>query len=261
MARTSICLALLCLLAAHASAQPTEKLTAFVNPFIGTGGHGHTYPGPSLPFGMIQPGPDTRLTGWDGCSGYHYSDSRVYGFSHTHLSGTGIPDYTDVLLMPMTGEPRLNNGVDGQPGYASAFKHSEEIAQPGYYAVTLEDHGIRAELTTTLRVGVHRYTLPAEKPAYVILDLEHRDPLLEAAIDVVGDREVTGVRRSRSWAPQRSAPIEAKSSSCSVWYMLFFSPSYRQFVSPLMEYVLPDWMLHWPFVPTMKSCTPLAHAS
>ena len=200
MARTSICLSLLCLLAATAWAQPNEKLTAFVNPFIGTGGHGHTYPGPSLPFGMIQPGPDTRLTGWDGCSGYHYSDSRVYGFSHTHLSGTGIPDYTDVLLMPMTGEPRLNNGADGQPGYSSAFKHSEEIAQPGYYAVTLEDHGIRAELTTTLRVGVHRYTLPAEKPAYVILDLEHRDPLLEASIDVVGDREVTGVRRSRSWA-------------------------------------------------------------
>ena len=150
MLRTSVCLALLCLLAAHASAQPTEKLTAFVNPFIGTGGHGHTYPGPSLPFGMIQPWARHTPHGWDGCSGYHYSDSRVYGFSHAP-ERHWHPDYTDVLLMPMTGEPRLNNGADGQPGYSSAFKHSEEIAQPGYYAVTLADHGIRAELTTTLR--------------------------------------------------------------------------------------------------------------
>ena len=182
-----------------ASAQ-TARLTDLVDPFIGTGGHGHTYPGPSLPFGMIQPGPDTRLTGWDGCSGYHYSDSRLYGFSHTHLSGTGIPDYTDVLVMPMTGEPRLNNGADGTPGYSSIFSHAEEVARPGYYAVTLRDSGIRAELTTTLRVGIHRYTLPAGQPAHVILDLEHRDPLREAAIDVVSDTEVTGVRRSRSWA-------------------------------------------------------------
>ena len=184
---------------AIASAQPV-KLTDAVNPFIGTGGHGHTYPGPSLPFGMIQPGPDTRLTGWDGCSGYHYSDSRLYGFSHTHLSGTGIPDYTDILLMPMTGEPLLNNGADGKPGYSSTFSHDEEDARPGFYAVTLRDHGIRAELTTTLRVGMHRYTQTQGRPMHVILDLEHRDPLREAAIDVVSDREVSGVRRSRSWA-------------------------------------------------------------
>jgi predicted alpha-1,2-mannosidase len=149
---------------------------------------------------MIQPGPDTRLTGWDGCSGYHYSDSRIFGFSHTHLSGTGIPDYTDVLMMPMTGEVRLNNGADGKPGYSSAFSHSEEIAQPGYYAVTLKDHGVRAELTTTLRVGIHRYALPAGRPGHVILDLEHRDPLIESSIDVLGEREVVGLRRSRSWA-------------------------------------------------------------
>jgi predicted alpha-1,2-mannosidase len=187
-------------IAAPVAAQPAARLTDTVNPFIGTGGHGHTYPGPSLPFGMIQPGPDTRLTGWDGCSGYHYSDSRVYGFSHTHLSGTGIPDYTDVLLMPMTGEPRLNNGADGQPGYSSTFSHDEEIARPGYYAVTLKDHAIRAELTTTLRVGMHRYGLPAGRPAHVILDLEHRDRLLESSIEMVSDREVAGVRRSRSWA-------------------------------------------------------------
>ncbi len=183
-----------------ASAQSGGRLTSSVNPFIGTGGHGHTYPGPSLPFGMIQPGPDTRLTGWDGCSGYHYSDSRLFGFSHTHLSGTGIPDYADVLLAPMTGDVRLNNGADGRPGYSSAFSHNEEVAKPGYYAVTLKDYAIRAELTTTLRVGMHRYTFPKGQPAHVILDLEHRDELKEAAIDIVNDREVAGVRRSTGWA-------------------------------------------------------------
>lgn len=183
-----------------APAQTAERLTANVNPFIGTGGHGHTYPGPSLPFGMIQPGPDTRLTGWDGCSGYHYSDSRIYGFSHTHLSGTGIPDYADVLLMPTTGEVRLNNGADGRPGYSSTFSHDEEVAKPGYYAVTLKDYGIRAELTTTLRVGMHRYTFPKGQPAHVILDLEHRDEVTGASIDIVNDREVAGVRRSTGWA-------------------------------------------------------------
>jgi predicted alpha-1,2-mannosidase len=196
-------------------AQPA--LTSFVDPFIGTGGHGHTYPGPSLPFGMIQPGPDTRLTGWDGCSGYHYSDSRVYGFSHTHLSGTGIPDYTDVLLMPMTGEVRLNNGADGRPGYSSAFSHAEEVARPGYYAVTLQDHGIRAELTTTLRVGMHRYALPAGRPAHVVLDLEHRDPLLESSIDVVSNQEVAGVRRSSSWARDQV-----------VYFVIRFSKPFQQ---------------------------------
>ena len=175
-------------------------LTSLVNPFIGTGGHGHTYPGPSLPFGMIQPGPDTRLTGWDGCSGYHYSDSRLFGFSHTHLSGTGIPDYGDVLIMPTTGDVRLTNGADGTPGYSSSFSHDEETAAPGYYAVTLTDYGVRAELTTTTRVGLHRYRFPAGAPAHVILDLEHRDRLLDASIDIVSSTEVAGLRRSTGWA-------------------------------------------------------------
>lgn len=193
--------AVLCLLALTSPVQDRpERLTRLVDPFIGTGGHGHTYPGPSMPFGMIQPGPDTRLDGWDGVSGYHYSDSRIYGFSHTHLSGTGIHDYTDILLMPSTGDTRLNNGADGRPGYGSTFSHRDEVAQPGYYAVTLADSGIRAELTTTTRVGMHRYTLPARRPAFVVLDLEHRDPLLGSEITAVNDREVTGLRRSRSWA-------------------------------------------------------------
>lgn len=189
-----------CTSPAFVDQRPDSPLTSFVNPFIGTGGHGHTYPGPSLPFGMIQPGPDTRLSGWDGCSGYHYSDSRLFGFSHTHLSGTGIPDYADILLMPTTGEVRLNNGADGKPGYASTFSHEEETAAPGYYAVTLKDYAVRAELTTTTRVGVHRYTFPAGQPAHVVLDLEHRDTVTGASIDIVSDTEVSGVRRSTGWA-------------------------------------------------------------
>jgi predicted alpha-1,2-mannosidase len=193
--------AVFCLvLAAAPPASAQGRLTSLVNPFIGTGGHGHTYPGPSLPFGMIQPGPDTRLTGWDGCSGYHYSDSRIFGFSHTHLSGTGIPDYADVLLMPTTGAVRLNNGADGRPGYSSVFSHRDEVASPGYYAVTLEDSGVRAELTTSLRVGMHRYAFPKGAPAHVVLDLEHRDELKSASIQIVSDREVAGARRSTGWA-------------------------------------------------------------
>ncbi|HEX6975317.1 MAG TPA: glycoside hydrolase domain-containing protein, partial [Vicinamibacterales bacterium] len=198
--RTLLLIALLVTCAAATTSAQDARLTSYVNPFIGTGGHGHTYPGPSLPFGMIQPGPDTRLTGWDGCSGYHYSDSRIYGFSHAHLSGTGISDYGDVLLMPTTGEVRLTNGADGTPGYASAFSHADETAAAGYYAVTLADYRIRAELTTTTRAGLHRYSFPAGTPAHVVVDLAHRDQVLESSLDVVSTTELSGVRRSSAWA-------------------------------------------------------------
>jgi predicted alpha-1,2-mannosidase len=181
-------------------AQEGGALTSYVDPLIGTGGHGHTYPGASLPFGMIQPGPDTRAGGWDGSSGYHYSDTQILGFSHTHLSGTGIPDYGDILLMPISDGTRLGNGSDGRPGYASRFEHGEEVAQPGYYAVTLRDEGIRVELTTTLRVGMHRYTYARGRRAHVVVDLDHRDRLTEASIARVSDRELAGVRRSTGWA-------------------------------------------------------------
>jgi putative alpha-1,2-mannosidase len=180
-----------------------DRLTSLVNPFIGTGGHGHTFPGPSLPFGMIQPGPDTRLTGWDSSSGYHHSDSKIVGFSHTHLSGTGIPDYNDVLLMPTTkdGTAELfTMDADGRPAYASSFSHDDEQASPGYYAVTLKDSNVRAELTTTTRVGVHRYAYPTGRAARVVLDLTHRDQVLDSSLTVVNDHELSGHRRSRSWA-------------------------------------------------------------
>jgi putative alpha-1,2-mannosidase len=126
-----------------------QKLTRYVDPFVGTGGHGHTFPGAIMPFGMVQLSPDTRLTGWDGCSGYHYSDNIIYGFSHTHLSGTGISDYGDILFMPTVGQPYLNplNGTDTSKGYASRFNHRNETAQPGYYSVKLDDENILVELT------------------------------------------------------------------------------------------------------------------
>ena len=168
-----------------------RDLTRHVDPFIGTGGHGHTFPGAIVPFGMVQLSPDTRLTGWDGCSGYHYSDSVVYGFSHTHLSGTGISDYGDVLLMPTVGE-RKNN-------YTSRFSHQNEKASPGFYSVRLDDDNIFVELTATTRVGMHRYTFPATREANVILDLAHRDKVLDSGLKIEGTT-VLGWRRSQAWA-------------------------------------------------------------
>jgi len=181
----------------------------FVNTLIGTGGHGHTYPGVSMPFGMVQLSPDTRLEGWDGCGGYHYTDSIIYGFSHTHLSGTGISDYGDVLLMPTVGEIELYNGVEksktsdraiNELGYASKFSHENETAEAGYYQVLLEDYDINAELTTSIRAGIHRYSFPSEKKSNIILDLKHRDKLLDYQINVIDSHTIIGYRHSTEWA-------------------------------------------------------------
>lgn len=167
-----------------------------VNPFIGTGGHGHTYPGASMPFGMMQLSPDTRLEGWDGCGGYHYSDSIIYGFSHTHLSGTGIADYCDVLVMPFTGDVKWKNTE-----YASPFSHKNEKATAGFYEVLLDKHQIKASLTTSVRSGIHQYTFPAgTSEGKVLLDLKHRDEVLESSIEIINEFEVKGMRRSKSWA-------------------------------------------------------------
>src|SRR6476646_4529268 len=125
----------------HFTSIAQKDYTSLVNPFIGTGGHGHTYPGASLPFGMMQLSPDTRGPDWDGSSGYHYSDSLIYGFSHTHLSGTGIPDYCDVLFMPFEGEVKWNSDE-----YRSRFSHKNEKASTGYYEVLLDKGNIKAEL-------------------------------------------------------------------------------------------------------------------
>ncbi|HVF22251.1 MAG TPA: GH92 family glycosyl hydrolase [Pyrinomonadaceae bacterium] len=194
-------LSLVILSAAQIFAQ--QDLTRYVDPFIGTAGHGHTFPGATAPFGMVQLSPDTRLTGWDGCSGYHYSDSVIYGFSHTHLSGTGISDYGDILLMPTVGEVFLNalNNNDTAKGYASRFQHRNETASPGYYSVRLDDHDILVELTTTPRAGLHRYTFPAvTQEANIIIDLTHRDKVLDSGLRITGRDTVVGWRRSQAWA-------------------------------------------------------------
>ncbi len=174
-------------------AQP--EYTKYVNPFIGTGGHGHTYPGAVLPHGMVQLSPDTRLSGWDGCGGYHYSDNYIYGFTHTHLSGTGCSDYGDILLMPMGGKPSPDNKV-----YGSRFSHTTEKASPGFYSVKLEDDNIQVMLTATERVGLHHYFFGGGTEASIILDLKHRDEVLESSLKIVDRKTITGLRRSKAWA-------------------------------------------------------------
>jgi predicted alpha-1,2-mannosidase len=182
----------------------TKDILQYVNPFIGTGGHGHTYPGATLPFGMVQLSPDTRLNGWDGCSGYHDSDTIVYGFSHTHLSGTGIEDYCDVLFMPTTCNTRNNNGADGNEGYRSVFQKKNERASPAFYRTILDDSGIEVELTATTRVGFHHYKYPKNvTDANVVIDLAHRDNILESDFRIINDYEVEGFRVSEAWAKKQ----------------------------------------------------------
>jgi putative alpha-1,2-mannosidase len=195
------------IIATNAPAQRKKDYTRFVDPFIGTGGHGHTYPGATMPFGMVQLSPDTRLSGWDGCSGYHYSDSVVYGFSHTHLSGTGIPDYCDILFMPTTGDPQFKNTE-----YSSTFKKKNEAASPGYYKTLLDKYNIGVELTATTRVGIHRYTYPKTRQANIIIDLQHRDTVLNSWIEIVNDHELRGMRESKSWAEDQFVYFYAKFS-------------------------------------------------
>ena len=187
------------------SAFAQRDLTKLVNPFVGTAKNGHTYPGATVPFGMVQVSPDTRVEGWDACSGYHYSDSTILGFSHLHLSGTGVADYGDILFMPTVGALRLQSGNPnrGLGGYRSRFRHSEESAAPGFYSVKLDDYNIGVELTATTRVGVQKYTFPKSDSANVVIDLEHGlgpDKVMESKMQVVGDQEIVGFRRSTGWA-------------------------------------------------------------
>ena len=191
--------------------QKDKSLISYVNPFIGTGGHGHTYPGATMPFGMMQLSPDTRLDGWDGCSGYHYSDDEIYGFSHTHLSGTGVSDYGDILLMP-TNKQVFNNGADGKEGYKSKFSHQKEVAEPGFYKVHLDDTNINVELTVSKRSGIHKYNFPSAENQFLILDLLHRDKVLDAKINRVSDTELTGHRFSEAWATDQRLFFTIKTS-------------------------------------------------
>ncbi|MCI4568153.1 GH92 family glycosyl hydrolase [Lysobacter sp. CFH 32150] len=195
-------------------AQSADSVYAAVDPFIGTGGEGHTFPGAVVPFGMIQLSPDTQIKprkeayGW--AAGYRYDDSSIVGFSHTHFSGTGHSDLGDVLLMPIAGEVKLERGDAKQSGsgYTSRFSHDGEVAEPGYYAVTLDDYAIRAELTASERVGVHRYTFPKGKAAHVLVDLrtsmyDYAGKVQWSRLRLRADGTVTGFRETRGWAPGR----------------------------------------------------------
>lgn len=188
----------------------------YVNPLVGTDGHGHTYPGAIVPFGQIQPGPDTRLEGWDGCSCYHYSDDTLYGFSHTHLNGTGCEDYGDILLMPVVAEGKTFRFSSDMPQseFCSSFSHRGEKARPGYYRVVLDRSRVMVELTATDRVACHRYTFPGRGPKGFVVDLRHRDKVISAGFNrpkasadgthpfPVGTT-LTGWRESNAWNPDQ----------------------------------------------------------
>lgn len=195
-----------------------KEYTDEVNVFIGTGGHGHTFPGPTLPHGMVQLSPDTRLMGWDACSGYYYDDSSIMGFSHTHLSGTGIGDYGDILFMPVVGEKPLVAGTteNSDAGYRSRFSHEQESARPGYYQILLKDDSINVELTATLRAGLHRYTYPKADDARLIIDMEptihgHQHPVTQ--IRIVNDSTIAGMKYTKGWAKHHYVYFHATFSS------------------------------------------------
>ena len=205
------------------SKQKPKEPVDFINPFIGTGGHGHTYPGAVVPFGMVQLSPDTRKDSWDGCSGYHYSDSVVFGFSHTHLSGTGVGDYGDIRFMPTLGGLKTNPGTAETPdsGYASRFSHEKELAKAGYYGVYLQDYDIYVGLTATERAGFHKYMFATDGEGHIIIDLKESvisEKILDSRIEFLSDHEIAGMRRTDGWADDQY-----------VYFYADFSKPFRSF--------------------------------
>ena len=188
----------------------------YVNPFLGTDYHGHTFPGATLPGGMVQLGPDTDIKGWDWCSGYHYGDNSIMGFSHLHRSGMGAGDWGDILLMPTSGILKIEPGRKENPdeGYRSRFTHQEEQASTGYYAVKLKDYGIKAELTVSERAGFHKYTFPKSEISHILIDMKHGigDLCTDAQVKIVNDSEIEGHRASRGFVKNQNVYFCAKFS-------------------------------------------------
>lgn len=200
-----------------------RNLTKYVDPYIGTGDHGHVFVGANVPFGFLQLGPVNISTGWDWCSGYHISDSTIMGFSHTHLSGTGIGDLGDISLMPVVGEVKLKRGKpdDMESGMYSLFDRSTEKVRPGYYAVHLDRFGIDVELTATSRVGVHKYSFPESQDARVIIDLENGigwDAAFDGELIQENDTVISGFRHSKGWAKDQK-----------IYFTAFFSKPIKEF--------------------------------
>ncbi|QZT37487.1 GH92 family glycosyl hydrolase [Halosquirtibacter xylanolyticus] len=186
----------------------TDDLYSYMDPFIGTGGHVHTFPGATYPFGMIQLSPDADTKGWDWCAGYHYSDTNLKGFSHNHLSGTGWSDLGDILLMPGSGKYFLDAGPKSNPdkGWRSRFSHKEESASPGYYQVKLLDSDVNVELTANKRVGFHRYTYSNDtKDKWVVIDPTNKifGKVLDTKVEVIDDNTVSGYCHSTGWGGDR----------------------------------------------------------
>ena len=204
-----------------ASALDAKDYIRYVNPFVGTDGHGHTFPAATYPFGMVQAGPDTRINGWDGCSGYHYSDSIILGFTHTHLSGTGCSDYGDVLFMPVSGKK-----------IQSRFSHEREKASPGCYEVWLDDPGVEVRIASGRRMAMHSYTYGKGAERAVYVDLHYRDRLLGSFLEMDGNAAIKGWRQSRSWAREQdvyfyaqfSEPVEKAELIDSASARLSFAP-------------------------------------
>ncbi|MDR3251286.1 MAG: GH92 family glycosyl hydrolase [Tannerella sp.] len=187
------------------SAADMKNLTQYVDPYIGTGDHGHVFLGANVPFGLVQLGPVNISQGWDWCSGYHISDTTIMGFAHTHLSGTGIGDLGDIAFMPVAGDVKFGRGAPGEPesGMYSYFHRATEKARPGYYAVSLDRYGIDVELTATKRVGFHKYTFTKGSDARVIIDLQHGtgwDAPVDGEIIQENDTVISGFRHSSGWA-------------------------------------------------------------
>ncbi len=194
-----------------------RDFTRFVDPMIGSDYHGNVFVGASVPFGMVQPGPTNMSKGWHWCSGYHYSDSTIIGFSQTHLNGTGIGDLGDILIMPTTGKPTTFKGTfsDLSKGYVSLFSHSDETVSPGYYAVLLKKYGIKAELTATSRVGYHRYTFPESNESNIIVDLGEGidwDEPTDTYLEQIDAHTIEGYRYSRGWAKNHKVYFRAEFS-------------------------------------------------
>ena len=193
-----------------------QKLTDYVDPFIGSGGHGHVFVGANVPYGAVQVGPSNFYKGWDWCSGYNYRDSMIVGFSQLHLSGTGIGDLGDILVMPYMGGVKLERGREKErySGYASKFSHKTENAKPGYYQVRLEDYDIDVELTASERVGYHKYTFPQGENARIIVDLQEglNDRAIDAYMELADEYTIKGYRFSEGWAKKQQVFFAIKSS-------------------------------------------------